>query len=90
MDEAQDAKTELEEVQRRDRRLRKAWQETGSVESVKQEKLKYGNLVKVDKGDKEKEEEKEKEEQPKEILIEKINEEEVDTDDIPEEEKLEE
>ena len=90
LDEAQDAKTELEEIQRRDRRLRKAWQETGSVESVKQEKLKYGNLVKVDKGDKEKEEEKEKEEQPKEILIEKINEEEVDTDDIPEEEKLEE
>ena len=85
MDEAQEAKTELEEVQRRDRRLRKAWQETGSVESVKKEKLKYGNLVKVDKGDKEKEAE-----QPKEILVEKINEEEVDTDDIPEEEKLEE
>jgi hypothetical protein len=80
MEEAQEAKTELEEIQRRDRRLRKAWKEQGSVESVKKEKLKYGKLVQVDKGDKEKED----------ILDEKMDEEKVDTDEIPEEEKLEE
>ena len=45
LDEAQDAKTELEEIQRRDRRLRKAWKDYGSVESVKKEKKK---VVKVD------------------------------------------
>ena len=40
MDEAQEAKIELEEIQRRDRRLRKAWLDYGSVESVKREKIK--------------------------------------------------
>ncbi len=42
MDQAQEAKIELEEIQRRDRRLRKAWLETGSVERVKNEKKKTG------------------------------------------------
>ena len=70
MEEAQDAKTELEEIQRRDRRLRKAWNEYGSVESVKKEKKKVeekkdtSNLYSEDKDD----EEVNKSEGQKEIL----------------------
>ena len=86
MDEAQDAKTELEEIQRRDRRLRKAWQDTGSVEIVKKEKKKYGKIVKVHEGEKQ---EGEKMEESKEITNE-IKKEEMTDEDIPEEEKLEE
>ena len=102
IDEAQDAKTELEEIQRRDRRLRKAWKETGSVESVKKEKKK--KEVKKDTSDyygEEKDEDETKEgEEKKEILrgAPKVNEQKVESekveeetdDDIPEEEKLEE
>ena len=81
LDEAQDAKTELEEIQRRDRRLRKAWKDYGSVESVKKEKNKYikkedtSNLYSEEKDDEEKKVE----------MSTEGNEE-----DIPEEEKLEE
>ena len=97
MDEAQDAKTELEEIQRRDRRLRKAWKDYGSVESVKNEKKKvtekkdtsnyYGEDKDEDEEEKEKKNEKNNDlpEEVKELKVEKVNEE-----DIPEEEKLEE
>jgi hypothetical protein len=81
MDEAQDAKTELEEIQRRDRRLRKAWKEYGSVESVKNEKKKVeekkdtSNYYGEDKDD----EEQVQVEEKKEILGEaqKIKEEKI-------------
>ena len=97
LEEAQDAKTELEEIQRRDRRLRKAWNDYGSVESVKKEKKKIeekkdtSNLYSEDKDD----EEVNKVEEQKEILRSKPNIiegkiEEENEDDIPEEEKLEE
>jgi len=97
MDEAQDAKTELEEIQRRDRRLRKAWKDYGSVESVKNEKKKvtekkdtsnyYGEDKDEDEEEKEKKNEKNNDlpKEVKELKVEKENEE-----DIPEEEKLEE
>ncbi len=97
MDEAQDAKTELEEIQRRDRRLRKAWKDYGSVESVKNEKKKvtekkdtsnyYGEDKDEDEEEKEKKNEKNNDlpKEVKELKVEKTNEE-----DIPEEEKLEE
>jgi len=100
MDEAQDAKTELEEIQRRDRRLRKAWKDYGSVESVKKEKKKViekkdtSNLYGEDKDEDEEEKEKNNEKnndlskEVKEIKVEKANEE--NEEDIPEEEKLEE
>ena len=100
MDEAQDAKTELEEIQRRDRRLRKAWKDYGSVESVKKEKKKViekkdtSNLYGEDKDEDEEEKEKNNEKnndlskEVKEIKVEKANE--VNEEDIPEEEKLEE
>ena len=91
------AKTELEGIQRRDRRLRKAWNDYGSVESVKKEKKKIeekidtSNLYSEDKD----EEEANKVEKQKEILRTKPNIierkiEEENEDDIPEEEKLEE
>ena len=97
MDEAQDAKTELEEIQRRDRRLRKAWKDYGSVESVKNEKKKvtekkdtsnyYGEDKDEDEEEKEKKNEKNNDlpKEVKELKVDKANEE-----DIPEEEKLEE
>ena len=101
MDEAQDAKTELEEIQRRDRRLRKAWKDYGSVESVKkekkpQEKKDTSNLYSEEKDEDEvklpkdgakvpEEKVEKKEEIITEIKVETENEE-----DIPEEEKLEE
>ena len=72
MDKAQDEKTELEEIQRRDRRLRKAWIDYGSVESVKNEKkpkakVDTSNLYSEEKDDEEnKEKEKEKEPEKKE------------------------
>ena len=78
MEEAQDAKTELEEIQRRDRRLRKAWKDYGSVENVKKEKKKYQE--KIDASNLYSEE---KDEEKKELLEENEGE-------IPEEEKLEE
>ena len=99
LDEAQDAKTELEEIQRRDRRLRKAWNEYGSVESVKkekkvEEKVDTSNLYAEEKDD----DEEPKAEEGKEVLIseQKVKEEKLEKegeetdDDIPEEEKLEE
>ena len=105
LDEAQDAKTELEEIQRRDRRLRKAWKEYGSVESVKKEKKKVeekkdtSNLYGEDKEEEAPLENKEGEQEKTEVLrgapkpkkeeIQKEKEEETD-DDTPEEEKLEE
>jgi hypothetical protein len=105
LDEAQDAKTELEEIQRRDRRLRKAWKEYGSVESVKNEKKKVevkkdtSNLYGEDKDEEAPLENKEGEPEKTEVLrgapkskkeeIQKEKEEETD-DDTPEEEKLEE
>jgi len=97
LDEAQDAKTELEEIQRRDRRLRKAWKDYGSVESVKNEKKKvtekkdtsnyYGEDKDEDEEEKEKKNEKNNDlpKEVKELKVDKANEE-----DIPEEEKLEE
>ena len=103
MDQAQEAKIELEEIQRRDRRLRKAWLETGSVERVKNEKKKTGvpkSEYGVDKDEEKNTEEPKKEEPKKEEPKKeepkkeepkkdapKINE---DDEDIPEEEKLEE
>ena len=92
MDEAQDAKTELEEIQRRDRRLRKAWKDYGSVESVKKDKKKYeakvdtSNLYSEEKDDEEKKEVPANKEENKENKENKEENEE----DIPEEEKLEE
>jgi hypothetical protein len=92
MDEAQDAKTELEEIQRRDRRLRKAWKDYGSVESVKKEKKKYeakvdtSNLYSEEKDDEEKNKVPANKEENKENKENKEENEE----DIPEEEKLEE
>ena len=97
LDEAQDAKIELEEIQRRDRRLRKAWNETGSVESVKNEKkvvIKkdekelYGEEKDEDENEAQNEEKKEiVKEVSSEVKEEKVQENE---EDIPEEEKLEE
>ena len=92
MDEAQDAKTELEEIQRRDRRLRKAWKDYGSVESVKKDKKKYeakvdtSNLYSEEKDDEEKNKVPANKEENKENKENKEENEE----DIPEEEKLEE
>ena len=92
LDEAQAAKNELEEIQRRDRRLRKAWLETGSVESVKNEKKKEekvdtSNLYGEDKDDDDVAEKKKDEL----IITQKVTEEKVEEEeDIPEEEKLEE
>ena len=92
LDEAQDAKTELEEIQRRDRRLRKAWKDYGSVESVKKEKKK---VVKVDTSNLYSEEKEDEDKnvlrspgQVKEEKVEKGGEE--NEGEIPEEEKLEE
>ena len=106
LDEAQDAKTELEEIQRRDRRLRKAWKEYGSVESVKNEKKKVeekkdtSNLYGEDKDEEAPEDKGEKTQvlraapkTNKEEEIKKENKKEVEQetdDDTPEEEKLEE
>jgi len=94
LEEAQDAKTELEEIQRRDRRLRKAWKDYGSVESVKKEKKKYeekkdtSNLYSEEKDDEDKKAVLRTPGQIKGENVEKANEE--NEDDIPEEEKLEE
>ena len=86
MDEAQDAKTELEEIQRRDRRLRKAWKDYGSVESVKKEKKKYEE--KVDKSNLYSEE---KDEEKNDVINNNNEQKENENDiEIPEEEKLEE
>ena len=87
MDEAQDAKTELEEIQRRDRRLRKAWKDYGSVESVKKEKKKYEE--KKDTSNLYSEEKDEEGKQAEEKIV-KNDEKEGKEEDIPEEEKLEE
>ena len=100
IDEAQDAKTELEEIQRRDRRLRKAWNEYGSVESVKKEKKKdvevkkdEKNLYGEEKDDEEVAKTEEKREEPlkvAEVKEEKVEMGQENEEDIPEEEKLEE
>ena len=99
MDKVQDEKTELKEIQKRDRRLRKAWIDYGSFESVKNEKkpkvkVDTSNLYSEEKDDEE-DKEKEKETTLKldnEVVEEKVEKkEEIENeDDIPEEEKLEE
>ena len=82
----------MEEIQRRDRRLRKAWKDYGSVESVKKEKKK---VVKVDTSNLYSEEKEDEDKnvlrspgQVKEEKVEKGGEE--NEGEIPEEEKLEE
>ena len=87
LDEAQDAKTVLEEIQRRDRRLRKAWKDYGSVESVKKEKNKY---VIKERNDNLYSEEKDEEEKKDVLKNEKAGMNIENEEDIPEEEKLEE
>ena len=87
LDEAQDAKTVLEEIQRRDRRLRKAWKDYGSVESVKKEKNKY---VIKERNDNLYSEEKDEEDKKDVLKNEKAGMNIENEEDIPEEEKLEE
>ena len=87
MDEAQDAKTVLEEIQRRDRRLRKAWKDYGSVESVKKEKNKY---VIKERNDNLYSEEKDEEDKKDVLKNDKAGMNIENEEDIPEEEKLEE
>jgi hypothetical protein len=91
LDEAQEAKNNLEEIQRRDRRLRKAWLEYGSVESVKNEKKKEQKVEKSLYGEDKDEDEVAAKNKEELIITQKVNEETVEgEEDIPEEDKLEE